>query len=181
VDAFAASAFRRFGHVDLWINNAGIIDPVGPLRDLDPSAIARMLDVNVLGVAHGCRAYLRQLHEHGSRGIILNVSSGAARKAYFGWSVYCASKAAIDRMSEAIALEEQDVLDAIYSAAPGVVDTDMQAAIRAKSEAEFRDVERFRHMHDAKILQSPDETAERILHFVFDMATPRTPVCVDLR
>ena len=181
VEAFAASAFRRFGHVDLRTNNAGIIDPVGPLRSLQPDAIARMLEVNVLGVAHGCLAYLRQLHEHESKGILVNISSGAARKAYFGWSIYCASKAAIDRMSEAIALEEEDRLNAVYSVAPGVIDTDMQSAIRSKTEAEFRDVQRFRSMFEDNVLKSPDETAARILQFAFNPETPRIPVCVDLR
>jgi NAD(P)-dependent dehydrogenase (short-subunit alcohol dehydrogenase family) len=181
VDGFAASAFERFGRVDLWINNAGVIEPIGPLRSLEPDAVARMLDVNIRGVANGCRAYLRQLHERRSRGMLVNISSGAARKAFFGWSIYCATKAAVDRMSEGIALEEEDTLDAVWSVAPGVIDTDMQAAIRSKIEAEFRDVERFRQMLDVGTLKSPDQTAARILQFALDPATPRNPVCVDLR
>lgn len=94
-----------------------------------------------------------------SRGVLVNISSGAARKAFFGWSMYCASKAAVDRMSEAIALEEESTLTAVYSVAPGVVDTGMQAAIRSKTEAELRDVERFRQMLEVGTLKSPDETA----------------------
>ena len=36
VDRFAAAVVERFGRIDLWINNAGLLDPIGPLRDADP-------------------------------------------------------------------------------------------------------------------------------------------------
>ena len=180
VERFVAAAFDRFGGVDLFINNAGVVEPVGPLRTLEPEALHRLIDVNVLGVALGSRAYLRELHGREQRGVILNISSGAARNAYYGWSGYCASKAAVDRLSEAIALEEHPRV-AVYSAAPGVVDTDMQTSIRDKTEDEFRDVARFRELHARRALATPEEAAERLLRFALDPDSARGPVCVDLR
>src|SRR5262249_27683201 len=127
IAVFAAKTFQRFGHVDLWINNAGLLEPIGPLRDSDSAALQRLLEVNVLGVAHGCRAYVRELRQRGAHGTVINLSSGAARTPFYGWSMYCASKAAVDRLSETLALEEAPGLR-VYSIAPGVIDTEMQAA-----------------------------------------------------
>lgn len=180
LERFAAAAFARFGTVDLWINNAGMLEPIGPLRSLDPAAVHALLDANVLGVAYGSRAYVRELHRRDAHGVLINVSSGAGRKAYYGWTIYCATKAAVDRLSESLALEEAPRL-AVFSVAPGLIDTAMQSAIRAKSADEFAEVQRFREAHAAHALQAPEQVAEKLLRFAFDPAVPREPVCVDLR
>ena len=180
IDGFGARAFERFGHVDLWINNAGLLDPIGPLRELDPLALRALVDTNVCGVLFGCRAYLRELHRANARGTLINVSSGAARNAYHGWSGYCATKAAVDRLSECIAIEESDRVR-VYSLAPGVIDTDMQTLIRSKSPHEFAQVERFRTRHAEGGLEDPLATGAKILRFAFDERPAPRPVCGDLR
>jgi benzil reductase ((S)-benzoin forming) len=101
--------------------------PIGPLRDNDPAEFARHIEVNVLGVFHGSRAFIRHVRARGGEGVLLNISSGAARNAYAGWSAYCAGKAAVDRMSESIALEETARALRVHAVAPGIIDTDMQA------------------------------------------------------
>src|SRR5688572_221045 len=133
VAAFAARVAARFEHIDLWINNAGVLDPIGPLRDLDPPAVARHIDINVMGVFHGSQAYIRHVRASGRPGVLVNISSGAGRAPYRGWSAYCAGKAAVDRMTECIALEEKDAGLRAHSVAPGIIDTDMQALIRRQS------------------------------------------------
>lgn len=180
LERFAAAAFDRFGRVDLWINNAGLLEPIGPLRELDPAAMHRLLDVNVLGVAYGSRAYVRELHRRDASGTLINVSSGAGRKAYYGWTLYCATKAAVDRLSESLALEESPRL-AVYAVAPGLVDTAMQTAIRSKTADEFAEVQRFKEAHAAHALQSPEGVGEKLLRFAFDPRAPRDKVCMDLR
>lgn len=179
VEAFADAAFARFGRVDLWVNNAGLLEPVGPLRDLDTDALRELLEVNVMGVALASRAYIRCLRRQDQQGVLMNISSGAARNAYYGWSGYCASKAAVDRLSEVIALEEEDRLR-VHSIAPGVVETDMQATIRTKDVETFRDVARFQKLHDSGGLQSPNDAASHLLDIAFDPRA-RIGVCVDVR
>ena len=63
---------------------------------------------------------------------ILHVSSGAGRKPYAGWSIYCATKAAIDQHARCVALDRTPHL-LISSVAPGVIDTEMQAEIRSST------------------------------------------------
>jgi len=179
-ESLAREATARFEHVDLWINNAGLLEPVGPLRDAAPDALRRLFEVNVLGVALGCRAYLRLLHASGRRGVLLNISSGAARNPYAGWSGYCASKAAVDRLSEAIALEESDRVK-IHSVAPGTIDTPMQALVRTKSADVFPAIERFRKLHADGELVPPRDAGHALLDLAFEPEGARDEVCIDLR
>ncbi|RZA11443.1 MAG: SDR family NAD(P)-dependent oxidoreductase, partial [Proteobacteria bacterium] len=80
---------------------------------------------------------------------IANISSGAATKAYQGWSVYCSSKAALKMASEVMGKEmesaKRDVKVISYS--PGPIDTPMQVEIRKKRAEDFPDVARFISLH----------------------------------
>ena len=53
VDRFADEVVDRFGRIDLWVNNAGVLEPVGPLADADTRRLERHVRTNVLGVMHG--------------------------------------------------------------------------------------------------------------------------------
>lgn len=178
--AFAAAAEARFGAIDLWINNAGLLEPIAPLRDVEAGAVRAHLEVNVLGVLFGTQAFVRHLRRRGGEGVLVNVSSGAARKPYAGWSVYCAAKAAVDRMTECVALEEAAQGLRAYSVAPGVIDTDMQALIRATPAERFPDAPRFVEMKRENRFNTPAFVAEQILALAFDPAARPAEVCVRL-
>jgi NAD(P)-dependent dehydrogenase (short-subunit alcohol dehydrogenase family) len=179
VARFCDAAVERFGQVDLWINNAGLLAPIGPLRDNDPAEFARHIEVNVLGVFHGSRAFIRHLRERGGDGVLLNISSGAARNAYAGWSAYCAGKAAVDRMSESIALEEEGTGLRVHSVAPGIIDTDMQTMIRGCTPEQFPRVEKFVELKTNEQFSSIGFVADRLLELAFG-ANADTPVLTSL-
>jgi NAD(P)-dependent dehydrogenase (short-subunit alcohol dehydrogenase family) len=180
VAAFAAAVEARFGAIDLWVNNAGVLEPIAPLRDVEPGAARLHLEVNVLGVLHGSQAFVRHLHRRGGAGVLVNVSSGAAQKPYFGWSVYCAAKAAVDRMTECIALEEAAHGLRAHAIAPGVIDTDMQALIRATPAERFPEVGRFLERKREGRFNSARFVAERMLAIAFDRAARPAEVCIRL-
>jgi benzil reductase ((S)-benzoin forming) len=180
VAAFAGEVEARFGAIDLWINNAGLLAPIDPLRDVAADAARAHLEVNVVGVLLGTQAFVRHLRRRGGEGVLVNISSGAARKPYAGWSVYCAAKAAVDRMTECVALEEAASGLRAYALAPGVIDTDMQALIRATPAARFPDVARFVEMKRANDFNTPGFVAEHILAIAFDPAARPAEVCVRL-
>ncbi|WP_428268538.1 SDR family oxidoreductase [Haliangium sp.] len=167
VERFAALAEQRLGGIDLWVNNAGVLAPIAPLRDIASEAFLDHLRVNVMGVVHGSQAYLAHVRRRGGEGVLVNVSSGAAWQAYAGWAPYCAAKAAVERLSEVIQLEEEGHLR-VYAVAPGVVDTDMQTQIRACTADQFPLVERFRELKAEERFNSPAFVAEHILRFAFD-------------
>ena len=155
VDAFAADVVEAFGRIDLWVNNAGVLAPIGPLADADPDTLHRHIDINILGVLHGSAAFARHVRARPGTGALVNVSSGAATNPYEGWAAYCASKAAVEMISEVIAREEQHHGLAAFAVSPGVVDTDMQALVRSTPPGSFPQVDRFRRIHEDQAFNSP--------------------------
>jgi NAD(P)-dependent dehydrogenase (short-subunit alcohol dehydrogenase family) len=96
---------------------------------------------------------------------IVHVSSGAARNAYPGWSIYCATKAALDHHARATMLDQTAGLR-ICSLAPGVIDTDMQAEIRTSSPELFPLRGKFDDMKRKRELSSPAATAQRLVDYL---------------
>jgi NAD(P)-dependent dehydrogenase (short-subunit alcohol dehydrogenase family) len=175
VDAFARRVTAELGPIDLWVNNAGVLDPIGPLRDGDVEALRAHVEVNVLGVLWGSRTFARLVHDRPNGGTLVNISSGAARTVYQGWAAYCASKAAVEQLSRVLAAEEADHGLRVVALAPGVVDTDMQATIRATDVDRFPSVERFHALKADDAFNSPAWVADRIL----DLTGPTMPKWVD--
>jgi NAD(P)-dependent dehydrogenase (short-subunit alcohol dehydrogenase family) len=178
---FATDAESRLGPVDLWVNNAGLLDPIGPVREVSPDDVRRHLEVNVLGVFHGTRIYLERLHASKRTGTIVNISSGAGVHAIEGWGAYCAGKAAVDMLTRVTAREERPHGIRVYALAPGVIETGMQELIRRQDAHDFPDVERFRELHSSGNLADPESPAPAILRLAFGDRLPGDSVVLDVR
>jgi len=172
LERFAAEVVARFGRIDLWVNNAGLLGPIGPLREADPAELARTVDVNVTGVLNGTAVFAEHMRSRPGPGVLVNISSGAGTKPYAGWAAYGASKAAVDQLTRVVAMEEADHGLRAYSVAPGLLDTDMQTAIRATDETSFPEVERFRRAAAEHRFNSPAWVAEHILAIAFGQQRP---------
>ncbi len=120
----------RLGRVTILINNAGVIQPIGHLHETDPAAWGAAITVVLVGAAAAARAVLPAMIAAG-RGTIVNLSSGAAHRPLEGWSAYCAAKAGLAMLTRSIALEYGARGVRAFGFAPGLVDTEMQAEIRA--------------------------------------------------
>jgi NAD(P)-dependent dehydrogenase (short-subunit alcohol dehydrogenase family) len=129
VDAAVAATLARFGRLDHLINNAGVIDPIGRFLDTDPKEWARLIGINLVGAAYACRAALPHLLR--SRGVVVNISSGAAHAPREGWTAYCTSKAGLAMLTRGLALEYGAEGVRFHGFAPGLVRTAMQEKIRA--------------------------------------------------
>lgn len=130
VSAAIGRAHEAFGRVDAIINNAGVIDPIGPLATADPKAWSHAVDINFKGVFNGMRAVLPQMRAQGA-GVIVNVGSGAAHNPLEGWSHYCAAKAATAMLTRCAHLENRGRGIRVFSLSPGTVATEMQRKIKA--------------------------------------------------
>jgi hypothetical protein len=172
----ALQAFLAGADSAVLINNAGMLQPVGPLPGQSPDDVARAISLNVAAPLMLAAAVAAA--EAADRRV-LHVSSGAGRNAYPGWAVYCASKAALDHHARAAALDEAAGLR-VVSLAPGVIDTDMQASIRATSVDQFPLRERFRELKASGALLSPEDCAQRLVEFALSPDFGATAVA-DLR
>lgn len=176
VEAFADEVAARLGPADLWVNNAGVLAPIVRQRELTPAALSEHLAINVVGVLNGTRAYLHQLDRSDSTGALVNIGSGAATSGRAGWSAYCAAKAAVDRLSEALASEEKERLPIVLSVYPGLIETAMQELIRSQSADVQPDVEWFRTRHRDGAMNSPAWVAETIAGWVFGEKRPEAVI-----
>lgn len=147
----------------LLLNNAGMVSPVGPLEEQDPQDVLRAVALNVAAPLALSAAVARA--SNGGQRRILHISSGAGRNAYPGWSVYCGTKAALDHHARAVALDGPEGVR-ICSLAPGVIDTNMQAEIRATPEDRFPMRQRFVDLKETGSLIDPDECAERLVDYL---------------
>lgn len=149
--ALGADAELRF-----LVHNAATLAPVGPLRDLCPEALRAHLAINLEGPLFLTQLLLPML----AGGRVLHVSSGAAHHAYAGWGPYCMSKAALHMLYQVWREELAGSAIRIGSARPGVVDTPMQALIRATPPERFPGVTRFEQLHREGQLRRPAEVAQ---------------------
>ena len=147
------------------INNAGVASPVGAFDQIHGTEISQNLIVNVAAPIVLTRLFAIATRSLAARRLVVNISSGAAKRAVAGWSAYCASKAALEMVTRVAALEAStiDPTLAICSLAPGVVDTPMQALIRSTSETDFPDVARFRAMKADGALRDAHAVARDIV------------------
>lgn len=132
VQALVELAVERYGRVDVLVNNAGVM-PLSPLAALKIGEWNQMIDVNLRGVLHGIAAVLPGMQAQRS-GQIINVASIGAYKPIATGAVYCATKAAVVSLSEAL---RQEVGSAIRVSvvSPGVTESDLAHSI---SDAETR-------------------------------------------
>ena len=143
----------------LLINNAGLLGPVTVAGAQDAAAVTTAVNVNVTAPILLTNAVLATRPE-GVPTRVVHVSSGAGRRPIAGWSVYCATKAAVDQHALTVAAEALPGVR-IAAIAPGVVDTGMQAEIRASDD--FPGREGFVELKEGGKLLSPREAASRLL------------------
>ena len=130
VETAVKACVSAFGSIDVLVNNAGAIEPISHLSEVDPEAWGHVIDVNLKGVFHGMRAAMPVMMEQGG-GTILTIGSGAAHGPGEAWSHYCSSKAGALMLTRMADKEARDKGIRAISLSPGTVATQMQRDIKA--------------------------------------------------
>jgi NAD(P)-dependent dehydrogenase (short-subunit alcohol dehydrogenase family) len=179
VDAAAEATFSAFGKVHILCNNAG----VGALGGIDHIALDNwrwVLDVNLIGVVNGVRAFLPHMREHGEGGHIVNTASIAGmfnsrRAVGQGFAPYPATKYAVVGMSEGLAMEVKPLGIGVSILCPGVVHTNILESARNRPQrygpATPVDTTNPRYSRVAELVRAgmdPEEVARRVLAAVRD-------------
>lgn len=118
------SYLQNHGQLEGLVHNAGIIEPIVPIQEIDEEAWQKFLAVNVNAPLFLTQALLPKLKQ----GRVLHIGSGAAYFPVVSWSGYCVSKAALAMLTRCWQSEEENV--AVSSVMPGIIDTPMQVLIR---------------------------------------------------
>ncbi len=122
-DQWAEDLLRHFGVPDLVVNNAAVINANGPLWRVPVEEFSQVMDVNVKGIFHVTRSLLPAMIESGN-GVIANFSSAWGRSVAPEVAPYCASKWAVEGLTQALAQELPEGLAAV-PVNPGIINTDM--------------------------------------------------------
>jgi NADP-dependent 3-hydroxy acid dehydrogenase YdfG len=125
VAAFADAARKRWGRVDVIINNAGIM-PLSPMASMKTAEWNSMVDVNIKGVLHGIAAVLPEFVERGA-GHVINIASIGALAVSPTAAVYCATKFAVRAISDGLRQERPDIR--VTCIHPGVVESELASTI----------------------------------------------------
>lgn len=125
VEAFVQFAEKTYGKVDVIVNNAGLM-PLSPLEALKVDEWDRMIDVNIKGVLYGIAAGLPIMKRQGY-GQFVNISSIAAHYVMQAGAVYCATKHAVNALSEGLRMENTNIRVSIVS--PGVTESELAETI----------------------------------------------------
>jgi NAD(P)-dependent dehydrogenase (short-subunit alcohol dehydrogenase family) len=136
VRVWACDVLAHFGAPDLLVNNAAVIAGNAPLWDIPVHEFDAVIDVNIKGTAHVLRHFLPAMIHRGS-GVVVNFSSGWGRSTSPDVSAYCASKWAIEGMTQALAQELPHGLAAV-ALNPGIINTEMlQTCLGPESAAHY--------------------------------------------
>jgi len=128
--AIHEAAKKAFGSVDILVNNAGVMH-LTHFRNGHESEWEHMVDVNIKGVLHGIGEFLPGMLERKS-GEIVNISSDAGRKIFPGGGVYCATKWAVEAISQSLRLETAGKGVRVLSVQPGGTFSEIATGITDK-------------------------------------------------
>jgi len=123
VELWSEKVLAVHGAPNILINNAGLMNKPAPLWDVPAAEFAKIVDVNIKGVANIIRVFVPAMIE-ANRGVIVNLSSGWGRSVSPNVAPYCASKWAVEGLTKALAEELPSSMAAV-ALNPGVIDTDM--------------------------------------------------------
>jgi NAD(P)-dependent dehydrogenase (short-subunit alcohol dehydrogenase family) len=150
------------------IHNAALLSRPGPLAQADADELSRALRVGLEAPLLLSAAFLRATAAWTVPRRLLFISSGLGRFAMAGSASYCATKAGMDHLARALALEEAERPNGarVVSLAPGVIDTDMQVQLRGADAAAFPARERFVALQRDGQLDSPAQAAAKVLGYL---------------
>ncbi len=156
------------------LNNAGTLGQIGPLNTLSSADIEKTVQLNTIAPLVLTAKFLSLSQNWPISKQVINISSGAAAKPYHGWVVYCSTKAALDMMTQALALEQSSLPNGakLLSIYPGVVDTDMQSQIRSSDKTAFAALDRFLELKSSGGLASTTDVGQAIFELAQDQSLP---------
>lgn len=118
-------AIATFGHVDIWLNNAGLGNPTVPLWEQDTQRMKAIVDTNVLGVLNGSQVALQEMRAQGFGALYNMEGFGSNGRTMEGFTIYGSTKYAVRYINRSLAKEVAGSPVIVGSVSPGMVVTDL--------------------------------------------------------
>ena len=129
---------KKFGKIDIWINNAGIWLPHKPIEETDWKRAHDLIEVNLFGTVYGSKVALAQMRKQDS-GLIVNIISTSGLNGKVNETAYCASKFAASGFTRSLAQEINETKIKVLGVYPGGMRTNLFDESRPKNYDEFMD------------------------------------------
>ncbi|MCE9580945.1 MAG: glucose 1-dehydrogenase [Planctomycetes bacterium] len=162
-DRWATECEKAFGGLDVLVNNAGIIGS-GGILDFNREKWRALMDTNIEGVIEVTRACAPLLVKRGG-GAIVNMGSVTGIRPYSGLLGYCVSKAAVNMITQSLAMELAPKNITVNSILPGVVVSDLHRTGGMDEAAYAAFLDRSKTTHPMGRVGTPEEVAEAALYF----------------
>ncbi|CRK82020.1 SDR family NAD(P)-dependent oxidoreductase [Neobacillus massiliamazoniensis] len=172
VQNYVNKAVETYGRIDIFFNNAGIIQKFAPFTTVEESEFDRIMSINVKGVFLGLKYVLKVMEEQGS-GSIINTASTAGIRSEHSVAVYSASKHAVIGLTKGAALEYANKGIRINALCPGGVQTALTASVAEQFEKGGYVPEELPHMRMGRYAD-PNELAEMVAFLASDKASYMT-------
>lgn len=176
ISAIYDSIDETFGRLNALINNAGVVDQTAKVTDVTHARLKRMFEINVIGAILVAKEAVLRMQSGGDGGVIVNVSSAAARLGSGNQYVdYAASKAAIDTFTKGLSDEVAADNIRVMAVRPGLIETELHAKGGEPGRAD-----KLAHMVPMKRKGSAQEVAQAILWLCSDDASYVTGSTLDV-
>ena len=176
IDGIYAQVDAEFGRLDALINNAGVVDQTAKVTDMTHDRLRRMFDINVIGAMLVAKEAVLRMQAGGKGGVIVNISSAAARLGSGNQYVdYAASKAAIDTFTKGLSDEVAPDNIRVMAIRPGLIETELHAKGGEPGRAD-----KLAHMVPMRRKGSAEEVAQAILWLCSDDASYVTGSTLDV-
>lgn len=160
VQALWDLAVRRFGEVDIWVNNAGLARTAWPILEVPQGDVETMVATNMLGTINGCRVAARGMVAQG-RGKLFNMLGGGSDGEYFpGMGIYGTTKRGLDYFTRALVRELADTPVMVGKIRPGMVITE---AVVREARTDMAAFQKSRRMMNNLV-----DTVETVAPFLVD-------------
>lgn len=160
--SFREAAAGFSGDRCVFIHAAGTVEPIGFAGGVDSGRYTENVLLNSASPQVLGHLFIDAVRDLPGRRHLIMLTSGAAKSVYPGWSSYGAAKAGVDQWVRNVGAEQGADGVQVLAVAPGTVNTDMQSQLRATTEAEFPQRQKFVDLHRDSKLSDPGDVARRI-------------------
>ena len=163
VQALWDAAQKRFGRVDVWINNAGISNPYVPFWEVTPETLARVVNVNLTGAMYGCQTAMRGMLAQGGGQIYIMEGFGSDGRTGEGLGVYGSSKAGLRYFLKAMLVDAKGQSVQIGALSPGMVVTDLWSELYEGQPERFEKAKKIVNILGDKVETVTPWLADKVL------------------